>query len=62
MKLTQHLATAMIVSLLLVALPGCQKQGPAERAGEALDDAATSLGEHVEDAGDAIQDAAESDK
>jgi predicted small secreted protein len=62
MKLTRTLASALVISAFLVALPGCEKQGPAEKAGESIDQATDSLGEKVEDAGEAIQDAAEGDK
>jgi hypothetical protein len=50
MKLSDMIATAMFVSVLMIALPGCERQGPLEEAGEAIDDT-------IEDAGDAIEDA-----
>ena len=62
MKPTKTIATALIMVTLLVALPGCEKQGPAEKAGESIDNATEKLGKKVEDAGDAIQDAAEGDR
>jgi hypothetical protein len=62
MKPTRTFAAALIMSTLLVPLSGCEKQGPAEKAGESIDETTESLGEQVEDAGDAIQDAAEGDK
>ena len=48
--------TALISGLLLVALSGCEK-GPAEKAGESVDDAVDNVGESLEDAGESIQDA-----
>lgn len=62
MKLNRTLATALVISTFLFALPGCEKQGPAEKAGESIDKATDSLGEKVEDAGEAIQDTAEGQK
>lgn len=62
MKPTRTLAATLIMSILLVVLSGCQKQGPAEKAGESIDEATETLGENIEDAGDAIQDAVEGDK
>jgi hypothetical protein len=63
MKPVKTLSAALIMSALLVALSGCQKQeGPAEQAGKSIDNAAESVGEHVENAGEAIQDAAKDDK
>ena len=48
--------TALVSGLLIVALAGCE-QGPAEKAGENVDDAAENVGEALEDAGDSIEDA-----
>lgn len=59
MKLVKILSTALVTSALLVPLFGCERQeGPAERAGESLDNAFDNTGEQVERAGDSIQDAA----
>ena len=63
MKSVKTLSAALVISALLVALTGCEKQeGPMEKAGKSVDNATESLGEHVEDAGEAIQDAATGDK
>jgi len=49
------LATAM----LMAGLPGCKKEeGPAERAGKAVDNAVQEAGKKIEQAGEKIQDAA----
>ena len=59
MKSVKTLSAALVISALLVAFSGCEKQeGPMEKAGKSVDSATESLGEHVEDAGEAIQDAA----
>ena len=59
MKPGKTLTTALIMTALLAALFGCQKQeGPAEKAGRQVDKAVESVGQQVEKAGDAIQDAA----
>jgi len=34
----------------MTAVPGCKKEGPAEEAGEAIDEAAEDVGDAVEDA------------
>ena len=63
MKPVRTLSTALVMSVLLVALSGCQKQeGPMEKVGKSIDNTAESVGEHVENAGAAIQDAAKGDK
>ena len=49
----KYLATMLaLLGMLALAMPmvGCEEQGPAESAGEAVDDA-------IDDAGDAIDDA-----
>ena len=61
MKLVQIASAALVVSALFVALPGCEKQGPAERAGESIDNAAEKTGDQIENAGDAIKDTAQGD-
>jgi flavodoxin len=63
MKPGKTLSTALIMTALLAALFGCQKQeGPAEKAGRQVDKAVENVGQQIEKAGDAIQDAAKGDK
>jgi hypothetical protein len=73
-KLSGIASTAVVMTALLMALSGCQKQeGPAEKAGkeidksvekagEKVDKAGQKLGEEVEKAGEKIQDATKRDK
>lgn len=37
---------------------GCEQQGPAERAGERVDESVEKAGEKVEEAGEKVQDSA----
>lgn len=54
-----NVSVALAVGVLLAALAGCQKEeGPAERAGKAMDKAVESAGQQIEKAGEKIQDAA----
>jgi hypothetical protein len=63
MKPVQITSAVLIMSALLVALPGCENhEGPVEKAGKSIDNATESIGEHVEDAGEAIQDSAQGNK
>lgn len=63
MKIRETAHAALVLSVFLVALTGCQKQeGPAERAGKDVDKAVENVGQQVEKAGDKIQDAAKGDK
>ena len=57
MKLNSAIATAIVLSFAVAGLTACEK-GPAEKAGEKIDDAAKNVGEKMEDAGDKIKDAA----
>lgn len=50
------LAAALMAGPLCV---GCEREGPAERAGKQLDEAAASVGEELEDMGDVLEDAAD---
>ena len=55
--------TALVIGALLVALAGCQKQeGPAEKAGKEVDQAAQAVGKQIEKAGESVQDAAKGEK
>jgi hypothetical protein len=56
----QTLGAVLIVSALLIA--GCQKEGPAERAGKEVDKAVDKVGQQVEKAGDSLQDASKGNK
>jgi hypothetical protein len=63
MKLAKLVSAALIMSALLAALAGCQKQeGPMEKAGKEVDKASEKVGEKVEKAGESLQDAAKGDK
>ena len=63
MKLGKIFGAVLAMSVLLIALPGCQKQeGPAEHAGKEVDKAMEKSGEKIEQLGDHIQDAAKGKK
>ena len=50
MKSSYALAAALLLSLALVGLSACEKKGPAERAGEAVDKAVKKTGDKIKDA------------
>ena len=58
----KSLGAVLAMSALLVALSGCEQKGPAEKAGEKMDNATEQAGEQMEKAGEAVQDAAQGDK
>ena len=57
MNFNSGIAAAIVLSVAVAGLAACEK-GPAERAGEKIDNAAKKVGDKVEDAGDKIKDAA----
>ena len=59
----KHYALAALLALSLAGgLSGCQKpEGPAEKAGKAIDNAAAQAGQQVQKAGEKIQDTAKGD-
>ena len=62
-RMSGTLGAALLMSALLVTLPGCKKpEGPAERAGQEIDKAVDRAGQQVEMAGESIQDAARGEK
>jgi hypothetical protein len=58
-------ATTLLAGAMLMTLSACEPQGPAENAGEKVDNAAEKAGEKVDDAvgkaGDSIHDATKPD-
>ena len=48
----------LFVIVALVALAGCQREGPAEKAGRQVDEAGKAASRSIEKAGENIRDAA----
>jgi hypothetical protein len=61
-NITSVSAALAMTALLAGLLAGCQKEGPAERAGKQVDKAVENAGKQIEKAGDKIQDAAKDAK
>lgn len=55
MSMYKNITTALLTGILLLGLSACEK-GPAEKAGEAIDDAASGVADAAEDAGEAVKD------
>jgi hypothetical protein len=51
MVIRKKISAALCTGLVVIALAGCEKEGPAERAGKELDEAAEKLGDAVEKRG-----------
>lgn len=54
MKPRKNIATTLLAGLFVMGLSACEK-GPAEKAGEAIDDAASDVADSAEDAADAVK-------
>ena len=59
MKNKRAWALGVMLPLLTVLSVGCEKEGPAEEAGEAMDNATENAGDAMENAGDKAEDAAD---
>ncbi len=53
----KKLAIALISFAAILPMVGCDNQGPAEKAGERIDEAVDDASDAVEDAGDEVEDA-----
>ena len=63
MDFKKNALIALVAGVLVSGLAGCKKEeGPAERAGKAMDNAVQKAGEKIEKAGEKIQDAAKEGK
>lgn len=56
MKFNSAIAAVIVLGFALFGLAACEK-GPAEKAGEKIDNAAKNVGDKMEEAGDKIKDA-----
>ncbi|MBL28370.1 MAG: hypothetical protein CMM50_12570 [Rhodospirillaceae bacterium] len=56
---TRAMLRIALLGLTVGWLAACDEEGPAEKAGEAIDNAVEDAGDAVEDAGDAIEDTAD---
>lgn len=63
MEIDRHQYAAILVMLILAAcLSACQKpEGPAQKAGKAIDHAAAQAGKQIEKAGDKVRNTAKGD-
>jgi len=63
---TKTISMALVISGLLVLLPGCEKKGSAEKAGEKIDNVMENIGEELdeaaENAGERLDEAVKNDE
>lgn len=51
--------TVLVVMLMALGLGACEREGPAERGGEQMDESTERAGEAMEEAGDEAEDEVE---
>lgn len=55
----KNLILVTAITLMSISVTACQEKGPAEKAGEEIDNAAENLGDKIEDATDEAGDKVE---
>ncbi|MEQ6918651.1 hypothetical protein [Halomonas aquatica] len=58
-EMMRRLGLALLITMLGVGLAGCEEQGPAEQAGEKIDESMEEMGEGMEEMGEKMQEATE---
>ena len=56
------LMIAVLFGLLSIGVLSCEKEGPAEKAGEKIDQTVEEAGDKMEEAGEAVKETAEEAK
>ena len=54
MKRYRDISSVILATLLVMGLSACEKEGSAEKAGKAIDEAASDVAEKAQDAKEAI--------
>lgn len=61
-QLVKRFGTGLILGLLVTGLAACgHKEGPAEKAGKAVDNAVDTAGQKIQQAGEDLQNVAKGD-
>ena len=55
MKMYKGIIVAMLAGLMFTGLSACEKEGPAEKAGKAIDDAASDVADEANDTMETIE-------
>jgi hypothetical protein len=55
MAIYKGIMTAVLAGFLFIGLAGCEKEGPAEKAGKAIDDAASDVAKEANDAMETVE-------
>jgi hypothetical protein len=57
--MVKEFRAALVSGVLVLALAGCEEEGPAERAGKRLDNAMDDMRNQADDAGEEVEEALE---
>lgn len=55
MKMYKGIIVAILASLMLTGLSACEKEGPAEKAGKAVDEAASNVANEASEVTESIE-------
>jgi hypothetical protein len=55
-NLYKGIMTTILAGIMCVGLSACEKEGPAEKAGKAIDDAASDVAKQANDAKEAVEE------
>jgi hypothetical protein len=55
MKMFKGIIAAMLAGLIFTGLTACEKEGPAEKAGKAIDDAASNVADETKSAAETLE-------
>ncbi|WP_204758396.1 hypothetical protein [Halomonas urmiana] len=58
-NMLRKLGLALLIAMLGAGLAACEEEGPAEQAGENIDESVEEMGEGVEEMGENLEQAAE---
>ncbi|HNU74455.1 MAG: hypothetical protein BWZ01_00426 [Deltaproteobacteria bacterium ADurb.BinA179] len=58
-KFIKGITTALVMAVMFLGFPGCEQQGPAERAGEQVDEAVEEGGEQLQEGQEQLEDTGE---
>ncbi|RTR03313.1 hypothetical protein [Halomonas nitroreducens] len=59
LQLLRTFALSLLIGMMAMGLAACEDEGPAEQAGENVDEAMEEAGESVEEMGENVEEAAE---
>jgi predicted small lipoprotein YifL len=55
MKIWKAIIAALLAALMFTGLTACEKEGPAEKAGKAIDDAASDVAKEANEAMETVE-------